>query len=323
VSSAQSEAEIVASAEVSAVGRHDRQSVRAAVMTLPDRQRDVVFLRYLADLSIAETARTLNISEGAVKASEHPCVEGAGSNLGRFPMTTDLERLVHDRLHAEIDKLVSDDVSPRREGGPTDLRTRTADTGKVEAHRWRVPLLAAAAVAVIAVVTIPPLHHDGPTTPQPDPAAVAAARSYVPIGTAMTPLAEDRAVKLLASWDQAAPHQPLPTDFRPDNVQVQGTSAGQGVQSIHVHGAVLTVEFIGGRLPKNQNCGYNYTVSALASTRAVAIFTNADPGTWPDGPDVGCAYSAETKTATITLPEPLGSRAVLDVTTGSVIVPTP
>ncbi len=64
-------------------------------------------------------------------------------------------------------------------------------------------------------------------------------------------------------------------------------------------------------------------MSALASTRAVAIFTNADPGTWPGGPDVGCAAVAVTKTAAITLPEPLGNRAVLDVTTGSVIAPTP
>lgn len=237
-------------------------------------------------------------------------------------MTTDLERLVHDRLHAEINDLVPDDISPRRAGCPPDLRTQTAEPGKVEARRWRVPLLAAAAVAVIALVAIPQLHHDGPTTPQPNAAVVAASRSYVPIGAAMTPLAEGRAVKLLTSWDQTAPHQPLPTDFRPDNVHVQGTSAGQGVQSVHVHGAVLTVEFVGGRLPKNQNCGYDYTVSALASNRAVAIFTNADPGTWPGGPDVGCAYIAETKTATITLPGPLGNRAVLDVTTGSVIPPT-
>jgi len=58
-----------ANAEVSAMEGLWRQSVRAVVMTLPDRQRDVIFLRYLADLSIAETARTLNISEGAVKAS--------------------------------------------------------------------------------------------------------------------------------------------------------------------------------------------------------------------------------------------------------------
>ncbi len=185
-----------------------------------------------------------------------------------------------------------------------------------------MPLLAAASVAVIALVTIPLLHHDGPTAPQPDPAAVAASRSYVLIGTAMTPLAEGRAVTLLTSWDQAAPHLPPPTNFGPDNGHVQGTSAGQGVQAIHVHGAVLTVEFIGGQLPKNQDCGYDYTVSALASTRAVAIFTYADPGTWPGGPDVNCAYVTEMKTATITLPEPLGSRALLDVTTGSVIVPT-
>lgn len=79
---AQTEADIVASAEVSAVGRLHRQSVRAAVMTLPDRQRDVVFLRYRADLSIADTARTLNISEGAVKASNTRALKALARILG-------------------------------------------------------------------------------------------------------------------------------------------------------------------------------------------------------------------------------------------------
>ena len=73
---------IVASAEVSVVARLDQQVVRTAVLALPDRQRDVVFLRYLADLSISETARTLNISEGAVKAANTRALKALAQVLG-------------------------------------------------------------------------------------------------------------------------------------------------------------------------------------------------------------------------------------------------
>lgn len=41
------------------------------VWELPKRQRQVVGLRVLADLSVADTAETLGMAEGTVKATLH------------------------------------------------------------------------------------------------------------------------------------------------------------------------------------------------------------------------------------------------------------
>lgn len=46
----------------------DRVDVEAAVRRLAPRQRQVVVLHYLADLSVAEVAALLGITDGAVKA---------------------------------------------------------------------------------------------------------------------------------------------------------------------------------------------------------------------------------------------------------------
>jgi RNA polymerase sigma-70 factor (sigma-E family) len=55
-----------------AVLRHDNDAaVLEAVHRLPQRQREVVILRYYADLSERQIADTLDISSGSVKAHAH------------------------------------------------------------------------------------------------------------------------------------------------------------------------------------------------------------------------------------------------------------
>ena len=61
--------------DVAAVGDPDTSflsdSLREAVLSLPDRQREVVILRLVEGMSTAETARRLQCAEGTVKATLH------------------------------------------------------------------------------------------------------------------------------------------------------------------------------------------------------------------------------------------------------------
>jgi len=57
------------SPEGDAVLAEDQREVLAAVRRLPERQRQVLVLRYWSDLSEAEIATTLGISRGAVKST--------------------------------------------------------------------------------------------------------------------------------------------------------------------------------------------------------------------------------------------------------------
>lgn len=50
--------------------------------TLTDDQRDVVYLRFVADLSVKETARTLSRSQGAVKQLQHRALNALRDIVG-------------------------------------------------------------------------------------------------------------------------------------------------------------------------------------------------------------------------------------------------
>jgi RNA polymerase sigma-70 factor (sigma-E family) len=58
-------------AEHGAIASDEQRRVIAALRSLPDRQRDVLTLRYYLDLSEAEIAQTLGISPGSVKTHAH------------------------------------------------------------------------------------------------------------------------------------------------------------------------------------------------------------------------------------------------------------
>jgi len=59
-----------------------RLALDAALARLPRRQRQVVALRYLADLDVADTARALGITVGAVKQHAHRALDAMRNTLG-------------------------------------------------------------------------------------------------------------------------------------------------------------------------------------------------------------------------------------------------
>ena len=63
--------ELHESPEDTTVGRDEIGSLVAMMRNLPRRQREVLACRYVLELSIAETAQLLEISEGSVKTHAH------------------------------------------------------------------------------------------------------------------------------------------------------------------------------------------------------------------------------------------------------------
>lgn len=68
--------------DVEVLGYLRSAGIWAAVAALPRRQREVMTLRYLSDLSITETALTLGISSAAVKTSAGRALATLSNTLG-------------------------------------------------------------------------------------------------------------------------------------------------------------------------------------------------------------------------------------------------
>lgn len=61
--------------------RLDFERILATLQHLNEQQREVILLRFVEDLSIAETAMTMQKSEGAVKALQHRALESLRRHL--------------------------------------------------------------------------------------------------------------------------------------------------------------------------------------------------------------------------------------------------
>ena len=62
----------------------DRQSVRRALTGLPPDQRQVVVLRYFADLTVRQVAQAMGIREGTVKSRLHRSLQQMRRQLEEF-----------------------------------------------------------------------------------------------------------------------------------------------------------------------------------------------------------------------------------------------
>ncbi|MCL6549724.1 MAG: SigE family RNA polymerase sigma factor [Acidothermus cellulolyticus] len=79
------------SAEHEALAAAYRAEVLAALRALPRRQRETLILRYYADLSEEEIARTLGISRGAVKSHTFRGLAALRGRLAAYPSSTNWE----------------------------------------------------------------------------------------------------------------------------------------------------------------------------------------------------------------------------------------
>lgn len=71
-----------ASAETAVLTGEERREVMQALRRLPDRQREVLVLRFYADLSEAEIASAMKISQSTVRSTAHRALAALGRSLG-------------------------------------------------------------------------------------------------------------------------------------------------------------------------------------------------------------------------------------------------
>ena len=76
-----------AAVEDDAPGAVERLTLMAAVRSLPRRQREVLVLRFYADLSVADTAAAIGASEGTVKTHTSRALAALRRTLGEPPRT--------------------------------------------------------------------------------------------------------------------------------------------------------------------------------------------------------------------------------------------
>ncbi len=70
----------------------ERDAVAQAVAALPARQREAVTLRFLADLSVAQTAAAMGTSQGAVKTHTSRALHRLRAVLTETPAPTEARR---------------------------------------------------------------------------------------------------------------------------------------------------------------------------------------------------------------------------------------
>ena len=80
-------------AETAAV-QDDRRAVRMALAGLTAEHRQVVVLRYFAELTVAEVAQSLDVKEGTVKSRLHRALGSLEEQLGRLGYGREVENNV-------------------------------------------------------------------------------------------------------------------------------------------------------------------------------------------------------------------------------------
>ena len=68
--------------EDTVIAQLDRETVRAALATLPPPQREIIALRFTANLPAAAVAARLGMTTGAVKATQHRAIVALQRTLG-------------------------------------------------------------------------------------------------------------------------------------------------------------------------------------------------------------------------------------------------